>query len=297
MGVGQFYEGVALDVVGLTAEGQLKGPLDLGGPVIADIPLEPLGQFLRLHEHEAVVEQGEGLEGRHALVSLCHPHRGIRAVEAGHEGLRLAADDEAIDTASPAARVAWVGEIVAVVGRVLRMLDHKVLPAGAAHRQVECARRGEHGIADRLSLQPPPVLPPEETVVGVGRCGILAGCRNLPVGAAGHDQPVQVFERSAAIAKHTGEPVEELRVRRLAPHPAEVVGGVDEAASEVVVPDAVDQAPPDQRIGGIGEPPSKRCPAVALGMIGRQVKAALQALDQRQRSRRDLAGGGQHAAA
>ena len=64
-----------------------------------------------------------------------------------------------------------------------------------------------------------------------------------------------------------GEPVEQLRVRRLAAHLAEVVRRVDEPAAEVPLPDAVDDHAPGQRVLRVGQPLRQRGAAVALGAV------------------------------
>src|SRR6185312_10715839 len=49
-------------------------------------------------------------------------------------------------------------------------------------------------------------------------------------------------------------------------HFAEVVGRLDEAAAEVVLPKPIGDRPPDQRVLRIGQPSGKSSSAIALGM-------------------------------
>ena len=51
--------------------------------------------------------------------------------------------------------------------RMLRPLDHEVLPARSAHREIEFAAGGEDSVAQRLGLEFAAVLAPEERVAGV----------------------------------------------------------------------------------------------------------------------------------
>ena len=102
-------------------------------------------------------------------------------------------------------------------------------------------------------------------------------CGGLPVGGAGDDQPVQLLERAgvhefAAVAELGGEPVEQLRVRRQRAHPAEVVRRLDDPPAEVVVPDAVDDRPPRQRVPLVDDPLRQRGAALRLVMAFRQVE-------------------------
>src|ERR1041385_4805526 len=62
------------------------------------------------------------------------------------------------------------------------------------------------------------------------------------------------FEGCPRVAGGGGEPVEELGVAGAAAHFAEVVGGVDDSAAEVVVPDAVDDGAPGEGVVGVGDP-------------------------------------------
>ena len=82
--------------------------------------------------------------------------------------------------------------------------------------------------------------------------------RDLAVSVAGHDKAMEHLERSRRIVPEPGgEPVEKFRVRRRAAHPAEVVRRIDEAASEMKLPDAVDDAAPGQWVARVGQPPGE----------------------------------------
>jgi hypothetical protein len=278
------------------AEREPDGEIDLGGDVAARLPLHALGEVAGLRRHEAVVQEREGLEGRDALVALLHPHRGIGTVEHGHEGLRLAADNEPIHAPPPGGLVLRVGKVVAPVGRVLRVLDLKILPAGAAHREVERAGDCEHGVAHRLSLELAPVLPPEILIARIDCLERIDAKRGLPVGRGIHDQPVQRLERAAAVAKLGRQPVEQFGMRGSRAHPAKIARGGHDPLAEVVVPHAVHDAPPGERILRIGEPAGERRAAVALGVVGRQVKPALERLHEHERAGPNLVRRREHVA-
>src|SRR5262245_23946865 len=78
--------------------------------------------------------------------------------------------------------------------------------------------------------------------------------RRLPVYHAHHDQPMELFQRPTTIAEFDGQPVEQLGMRRFAAHFAEVIGCIYETSAEVVMPDAVDDGAPRQRVVRIGQP-------------------------------------------
>ena len=55
-----------------------------------------------------------------------------------------------------------------------------------------------------------------------------------------------------------GQPVEQFGVRGETPHAAKVVGSVDDPLAEVMVPHAVHDRPPRERVLRIGDPASQR---------------------------------------
>ena len=290
-------QGGGLLGIGIAAHCQFKGPFHLRRRIVARLPYHAVGELPGLHHHEAVVQERQRLQCRDAFIPLLDTHRRIGAVEAGHEGLRLAADDEPVDAPPPGFVIVVVGEVVAVVGRVCRMLDLEILPARAAHREVERAGRGEHGIADRLRLELPAVLPPEILVVAVDR-GTVFPCRaRLPVGGARDDQTVEALERAAAVAEFRRQPVEQVGVRGRGTHASEVTRRRDDAPAEVILPDTVDDRPPGERVVGAGDPAGQRHAAVSLGMLRRQVEPARQHFDRGERPGRHLVRGGEHVAA
>jgi len=66
---------------------------------------------------------------------------------------------------------------------------------------------------------------------------------------------VELFERAFGfIAEPDGKPIEEFRVGRLVAHFAEVAGGIYEAGTEVILPDAVGDGAPSEDVVRVGEP-------------------------------------------
>ena len=85
---------------------------------------------------------------------------------------------------------------------------------------------------------------------------------------AGDDEAVKRFEGAFGfVAEPDGEPVEEFRVRGGGPHLAEVVGGFDEAASEVKLPHAVDDTAPGECVVGVGDPACEGGTALRFGGV------------------------------
>ena len=65
---------------------------------------------------------------------------------------------------------------------------------------------------------------------------------------------MEALQRPAAVAKVRSEPIQKLRMSGLGAHAPEVVRAVNDSASEVVMPDPIDDRPPSERIGWIREP-------------------------------------------
>ena len=78
---------------------------------------------------------------------------------------------------------------------------------------------------------------------------------------------MELFHRAPAVADFDCEPVEEFGMRGFFADATEVVGGFDEASSEVVLPDAVDDAAPGQGVVGMNDPIGECDAAVAFGVM------------------------------
>ena len=213
--------------------------------------------MLRLAEHEAVVQERERLQRGRRLAARRHVDRRIGAVERLHQGVRDGAHNGAVDRAPPGRRIVHVVRVVEVARRVV-VLEGEEVVARSAHREVQAARDREQGVAQRLRLEPAAVHAPEVAVARVDRGLVGARRRGLPVRGARDDEPVQVLQRLVAAAQPRGEPVEQLGVGGQLPHLPEVVRRRDEAAPEVVVPDAVRDRAPRERVVGVRDPARER---------------------------------------
>src|SRR5436190_21805611 len=70
-------------------------------------------------------------------------------------------------------------------------------------------------------------------------------------------------------------------------HSAEVAGGIDEAATEVILPNAVDDGPPGERVFLVGNPLGEGGTAVSFFVIRRKCEARVHATDNRNCARSD----------
>ena len=98
-------------------------------------------------------------------------------------------------------------------------------------------------------------------------------------------QPVELLERAPVVPEPNRQPVEELGVRWLSTHAPEVVRRVDEAAAEVVLPHAVDDRPPGQRVVPVGDPPRERRAPLSFARVGIELEVVGQIRQERQRPR------------
>ena len=94
----------------------------------------------------------------------------------------------------------------------------------------------------------------------------------LAVGRRHQDALVQLLQGPAVVHEAHRQPVEQLGVRGLLRHVAEVVGGRDDAGAEVMEPDAVDEHAGRQRVGAVGDG-QRQLPAAAAFVEGLAVGA------------------------
>src|SRR5215212_4081206 len=130
-------------------------PVDLSPSAFACLSRHPLSEMARLDEHEAIIEQREGLWSGDALIPPVDAYRRIGAVERRHEWLHLRTHDEAVDRTPPGSRAVRIKQAVLIVGRMLRPLDDEILPSRSAHLQIELPAYREHSIPDRFCLELP----------------------------------------------------------------------------------------------------------------------------------------------
>ena len=121
-------------------------------------------------------------------------------------------------------RIFRVELMVFVVRRMSGLLQLEKIKARPVHGALQLPAHHEHGIPKLLSLQAATVHAPQQAVAGIYNRAPPVPGRGLPVGAAGHDQSMERLEGLISITKFTGQPIQELRVRRKLAHAAEVVG-------------------------------------------------------------------------
>ena len=128
-------------------------------------------------------------------------------------------------------------------------VERDVLEARPADLPVQRPGDRQRGVADGLPLEPPPVGPPEQAIVGVEALGALvADPRLLPVRRGGDDQAVQVLDLPSPFHEPRREVVEQLRMARPAAVEAEVARRLDQPLAEVVIPEPVHEDAGRQRV-------------------------------------------------
>ena len=88
------------------------------------------------------------------------------------------------------------------------------------------------------------------------------------VGLGRHHQLVDLLDAPAAVHELDRQPVEQLRMRRLLAHLAEVVERRDDAAAEVMLPEPIDDHARGQRIVRRREPLGERQPPARRAAVG-----------------------------
>ena len=169
---------------------------------------------------------------------------------------------------------------------MLGLLDHEVLPARAAGSEIERAAGRKHRVAQRIGVELARVRAPEQGVSAVDCLGCLHGglhgfvhgggvvhARSLLVCSARHDQLVQRLDRAVhVVTECRREPVEELGLRGLGAHAAEVVRRVGDRAAKVILPHAVHDRAPGERIARIGQPMRERGAARGFVVVWRELE-------------------------
>ena len=66
---------------------------------------------------------------------------------------------------------------------------------------------------------------------------------------------MQLLQRALRIvSKPDGQPIQQFRITGFAPHVAEIVGGIHQSSTEVVMPNAVDDAAPGEHVAIVDNP-------------------------------------------
>ncbi len=92
---------------------------------------------------------------------------------------------------------------------------------------------------------------------------------------------MQMFETPAVLDQLGGQPVEQFGMRGAAAVEAEVVGRIDQAHAEVIMPQPIDDHPREQRIVGMGDPRGQPLAAFAFRGVGGQTEVRLQSGERR----------------
>ncbi len=215
---------------------------------------DALGQRPRRLERRAIVQQRQRLQRR---VGAHAPRRAVLAagrVERHLHRIRRRPAQERVEAAAVAILALALDPPILVVGHVPDAVGLGREDAGAVHLRAEQPARGELAVADHLGFEAEARSAREQPVVGIALGERRRHRGRLSIGRRGDDRPQQRLLAPAAIHQLDGEPVEELGVRgRLALRP-EVLAGLDQAASEELLPQAVDVHPRHQRVVAIDEP-------------------------------------------
>ena len=146
------------------------------------------------------------------------------------------------------------------------------LAGAGALGQFQLARRGEQRVADLLRLQTLRLETPEQGVLGIPEVAGLRGrvTGGLPVGRAGQDQPVHRLLIPALRHELGGEPIQQLGVRGRFAQAAEVAAIGRQAASEVLLPEAIHREAGREGVGGFRQPTRQRGSSAGGPSVGRR---------------------------
>jgi hypothetical protein len=122
----------------------------------------------------------------------------------------------------------------------------------AADRQVDVAAGGQHAVAHDLGVESLRPEAPQIAVLGIGLgARAIVEARGHLVGLGHHHQLVDRLDPPAALHELHCQPVEQLGVRRRVAHLPEVLERRDDAAAEVLLPDAIDDDAGGERVSSI----------------------------------------------
>ena len=165
---------------------------------------------------------------------------------------------EVVLLASGASKASRSGSRVAQGAGLDRPPRARDLDARPAERRVELAADGEHGVADLLGVEPMDHPLPDQSILRVHRAGRgelrLRPPGRLAVRRRGQDHPMDRLPAPPSGHELARQPVEQLGMAGRLPQPAEVAGSADQAASEVILPDPVDDHPGRERVVRPAEP-------------------------------------------
>ena len=143
---------------------------------------------------------------------------------------------------------------------------------GTSAGTVQIAADGQDTVADPLGLDAPRREAPQQSAARIHREGLWARQAGLPPGGRGQDAPLQVLQAPTVLDQVAGQPIQQLRMRRLGAVLAEIVGRVDQPHSELMLPHAIDNHPGGQRVVRSGDPVCQSETPVPLRGVGGQHK-------------------------
>ena len=109
----------------------------------------------------------------------------------------------------------------------------------AEHRFVQSAAGGQDGVADDFGIEAVDRFAPVEAVFGITPLAPRIAAGGLAIDGGRHDEPVQPLQLPAVLNKIARQPVQQFGMGRPLTHDAEVRRRANEAATEMVQPDAV----------------------------------------------------------
>ena len=266
---------------GKAVEDESPGEIDLVRRLGAGLGFESAREALGLVEQEPAVHQHQRLRGHGGLLAAFAVHLHHRCVEGVQQGERSRAPDLDVD-GSPEL-LAMERDIDGHLVVALRLVDPDddlAVDVGSdRNRRTELvgadrAADGEDRVTDRFGVEALERFVPVEAVLGIAGIPLAVVRRGLAVGGGSEDQAMESLQLPSVLHEIVGEPVEEFGMRRALAHGTEIRGRADEAAAEVMHPDAVHQHAGDERIRAAGEPPGEGQAPAGAGEFGILVRWA-----------------------
>ena len=105
--------------------------------------------------------------------------------------------------------------------------------------EVELPAGQQHGIANLLGVEPPPLHPPQEPVARVDRVIVGVVLAAQLIHAAQYDRSNQLLDRPVVVHELHGQRVEQVLVARFVSQGTEVIDRIDEPLPEEMLPHAI----------------------------------------------------------
>ena len=231
----------------------------------------PPRQRPRRFERRRIVQQRQRLQRRVGADAAHRAELAAGRVE-GHEArIRRRAPPERIQAAAVAILAAAGGPLVGVVRHVPDAVRLDRVDARAEHLAAEQTARRQRRVANHLGFQAHARAAREQPVVRIALGKRRRDGRRLPVGRRHHDRLDQRLLAPALRHQLGREPVEQLGMRRRRALRSEVLAGLDQAASEQLLPQAVDDDARHERVVRIDEP-SRKTQAVGWQVVAHRVQ-------------------------